>query len=139
MSSSVRSSDAIASRSAATRPSLVVRRNRRPGDGKVRLTLGTARGESTVGAAASDSLCDAVRPRRGPNRTTTTTITIDEEDLGDGVMRYRVRVLDEVIWSGLGGSRVYPLLHKLGEMCRLRDGVIAGIPAEPSESGTPSR
>ena len=46
----------------------------------------------------------------------TTTITIDQEHLGDGVILYQVRMRDEIIWSGLGGSPVHALLRKLADM-----------------------
>ena len=46
----------------------------------------------------------------------TTTITIEHEELGDGVVRYRVRVRGETVWSGLGRSPVHPLLRKLTQI-----------------------
>ena len=51
----------------------------------------------------------------------TTTVTIHQEDLGDGVMLYHVRMSGQIIWSGLGSCPVRTLLRTLTEIEKRQD------------------
>ncbi|HZI44891.1 MAG TPA: hypothetical protein VFD53_06715 [Ilumatobacter sp.] len=61
----------------------------------------------------------------------TTTITIHQDDLGDGVMLYELLMDGQVMWSGLGGSPVHGLLRTLGTIAKREH--LPGSPDSPVE------
>lgn len=61
----------------------------------------------------------------------TTTITIHQDDLGDGVVLYELLMDGQVMWSGLGGSPVHGLLRALGTIAKQEH--LPGSPGSPVE------
>jgi hypothetical protein len=61
----------------------------------------------------------------------TTTITIHQDDLGDGVVLYELLMDGQVMWSGLGSSPVHGLLRALGTIAKREH--LPGSPGSPVE------